>query len=157
RETREIALFEKEIIAASRQVLGHVLTHPRPQSPVLQKDGLDIVLGARLILADIVLKSVWADGNRLAKIYRDIVPLNSDQQPRAALLDPGLGSTLFTDDIGITELLVPCDSVVKHRCIAVQAHDVVAWINQALIRSGRLPVVLHQLGLSNQGSIVGAE
>jgi hypothetical protein len=59
------------------------------------------------IFADIILIDFWIDGDGLSPVYRQIVPLHRDEMPGAVLLQPGLGSTLLTDEIRALELLVP--------------------------------------------------
>ena len=58
-------------------------------------------------MSDIVFIGFMININWPAKIYRNIVHLNGDEEPRTAvLLEPGFCSALFTDYVGVTEQFV---------------------------------------------------
>jgi hypothetical protein len=69
------------------------------------------------------------------KIYRQIVPLNGDQQPGPVLLEPSFRSTLFTNDVGIAELLVGGHAEVDYCRIAVHVYYELSWVRRAVMCS----------------------
>jgi hypothetical protein len=109
--------------------------------PVLHRDGLDVIERTPLILANIIFINACIDGNRFVKIYGQIAPLPRNEEPQSVLLDVSLGVTLFTDDVGIRELLVYGDPVVQNGCIAVNVDDVATRIHSVFIGEGQLPML----------------
>ena len=139
-------------------------SHQSPSFPVwdqslpsLDRNGFNVILGARFINSDVLLVGSPFDNNWLSMIDGNNAPLDRNCQPGAVALDKCLGSPLFTGEIGIAIRLMIGGSQVHDCGIAVQVHHILSWIKRAVVLGRNLFVVRHYLSFGLNSPIVAAD